>query len=95
MRDSLWDFNRFSLGKPCQKRLLSKRQLLMLIDLNMNPSPQDGFIVAQDRSFLKPRRSGKSGTCHTVAFEHAVASAALAASYKSRLHSPSERGFRV
>ena len=31
----------------------------MLIDLNMNPSPQDGFIVAQDRSFLKPRRSGK------------------------------------
>jgi len=39
MRDSLWDFNRFSLGKPCQKRLLSKRQLLMLIDLNMNPSP--------------------------------------------------------
>src|ERR1039458_10506947 len=62
MRDSLWDFNRFSLGKPCQKRLLSKRQLLMLIDLNMNPSPQGGFIVAQDRSFLKPRRSGKSGT---------------------------------
>jgi hypothetical protein len=52
MRDSLWDFNRFSLGKPCQKRLLSKMQLLMLIDLNMNPSPQGGFIVAEDRSFL-------------------------------------------
>ncbi len=31
----------------------------MLIDLNMNPSPQGGFIVAQDRSFIKPRRSGK------------------------------------
>lgn len=82
MRDSLWDFNRFSLGKPCQKRLLSKRQLLMLIDLNMNPSPQGGFIVAQDRSFLKPRRSGKSGTSQIVSFEHAKASAALAASCK-------------
>jgi len=31
----------------------------MLIDLNMNPSPQGGFIVAQDRSFLKPRRVWK------------------------------------
>ena len=82
MRDSLWDFNRFSLGKPCQKRLLSKRQLLMLIDLNMNPSPQGDFIVAQDRSFLKPRRSGKSGTSQIVSFEHAKASAALAASCK-------------
>ena len=92
MRESLWDFNRFSLGKPCQKRLLSKRQLLILIDLNMNPSPQDGFIVAQDRSFLKPRRSGKSGTSHTVAFEHAKASAALAASFKSRFHSSYKRG---
>ena len=40
-------------------------------------------MVAQDRSFLKPRRSGKSGTSHTVAFEHAKASAALAASFKS------------
>src|SRR5260370_41278863 len=54
----------------------------MLIDLNMNPSPQDGFIVAQDRSFLKPRRSGKSGTSQIVSFEHAKASAALAASCK-------------
>jgi|SRR5208283_3886147 len=77
MRDSLWNFNRFSLGKPCQKRILSKRQLLRLIDLNMNPSPQDGFIVAQDRSFLKPRWSGKSGTSQIVSFEHAKASAAL------------------
>src|ERR1019366_2049201 len=82
MRDSLWDFNRFSLGKPCQKRLLSKRQLLMLIDLNINPSPQDGFIVAQYRSFLKPRRSGRSGTSQIVSVEHAKASAALAASCK-------------
>src|ERR1017187_2396535 len=82
MRDFLWDFNRFSLGKPCQKRLLSKRQFLMLIDLNMNPSRQDGFIVAQGRSFLKPRRSGKSGTSQIVSFEHAKASAALAASCK-------------
>jgi hypothetical protein len=55
----------------------------MLIDLNMNPSRQDGFIVAQDRSFLKPRRSGKSGTSQIVSFEHAEASAALAASFKS------------
>jgi hypothetical protein len=46
-------------------------------------------MVAQDRSFLKPRRSGKSGTSHTVAFEHAKASAALAASFKSRLHQQS------
>ncbi len=54
----------------------------MLIDLNMNPSPQDGFIVAQYRSFLKPRRSGKSGTSQIVSFEHAKVSAALAASCK-------------
>ncbi len=54
----------------------------MLIDLNMNPLPQGGFIVAQDRSFLKPRRSGKSGTSQIVSFEHAKASAALAASCK-------------
>jgi len=54
----------------------------MLIDLNMNPSRQDGFIVAQDQSFLKPRRSGKSGTSQIVSFEHAKASAALAASCK-------------
>jgi hypothetical protein len=39
-----------------------------------------GFIVPQDRSFLKPRRSGKSGTSQIVSFEHAKASAALAAS---------------
>src|SRR6266436_2953494 len=39
----------------------------------------DGFIVAQGRSFLKPRRSGKSGTSRIVSFEHAKASAALAA----------------
>ena len=57
----------------------------MLIDLNMNPSPQDGFIVAQDRSFLKPRRSGKSGTSQIVSFEHAKASAALAASCRNGL----------
>ena len=41
-----------------------------------------GFIVPQDRSFLKPRRSGKSGTSQIVSFEHAKASAALAASFK-------------
>jgi len=35
-----------------------KRQILMLIDLNMNPSPDCDFTVAQDRCFLKPRRSG-------------------------------------
>jgi hypothetical protein len=46
---------------------------------NMNPSPQDDFIVAQDRSFLKPRWSGKSGTSNDPYFEHAAASAALAA----------------
>jgi len=57
-------------------------QLLILIDLNMNPSPPDDFIVAQDRSFLKPRRSGKSGASQIVSLEHAKASAALAASFK-------------
>jgi hypothetical protein len=57
----------------------------MLIDLNMNPSPQDDFIVAQDRSFLKPRWSGKSGTSKIVSLEHAKASAALAASFMSAL----------
>ena len=62
----------------------------MLIDLNMNPSPQDGFIVAQDRSFLKPRWSGKSGTSQIFSVEHAKASAALAASFKS---SWGKRGF--
>ena len=55
-------------------------RLLMLVDLNMNLSRQDGFIVARDRSFLKPSRSGKSGTSQMVSFEHAKASAALAAS---------------
>ncbi len=79
MRDSLWDFNRFSVGKPCQKRVLLKWQLLMLIDLNMNTSPQHGLIVTQDRSFLKPRESGQSGTSNDPYFEHAAASAALAA----------------
>jgi hypothetical protein len=79
MRDSLWDFNRFSLGKPCQKRLLSKGKLLMLIERNMNPSSQDDLIVTQDRSFLKPRWSGKSRTSNDLYFEHAAASAALAA----------------
>jgi len=64
--------------KALPEAALSKRQLLMLIDLTMSPSPQDGFIVAQDRSFLKPRPSGKSGTSQIVAFEHAKASAALA-----------------
>jgi len=59
-----------------------KRQLLMLIDLNMNPWPDCDFIVAQDRCFLKPRRSGKSGTSQIVSFEHAKASAAPAASCK-------------
>ena len=54
----------------------------MLIDLNTNPSRPDGFIVAQDRSCLKPRRSGKSGTSQIVSFEHAIASAALAAACK-------------
>jgi hypothetical protein len=54
----------------------------MLIDLNMNPSPQDSFIVAQDRAFLKPRRYGKSGTSQIVSVEHAKASAALVASFK-------------
>jgi hypothetical protein len=79
IRDSRWDFNRFSLGKPCQKRLLSKMQLLMLIELNMHPSPQDDLIVAQDRSFLKPHWSGKSTTSNDLYFEHGAASAALAA----------------
>jgi len=64
----------------------------MLIDLNMNPSPQSGFIVAQDRSFLKPRRSGKSGTSQIVSFEHAKASAALAASCKRAMRRLSVRG---
>ena len=58
----------------------------MLIDLNMDPSPQDDFIVAQDRSFLKPRWSGKSGTSQIVSLEHAKASAAnrLSSSRHSR-----------
>jgi len=54
----------------------------MLIDLNLNPSPQDGLILAQDRCFLKPPRSGEYGTSQIVPFEHAKASAALAASCK-------------
>ena len=32
----------------------------MLIDLSINASPQDGLILTQDRSFLKPRESGTS-----------------------------------
>jgi hypothetical protein len=46
----------------------------MLIDLSANPSLQDGFIVAQDRSFLKPcPESLEHPDC---CFEHAKASAA-------------------
>jgi enoyl-CoA hydratase/carnithine racemase len=48
-------------------------QLLMLIDLNMNPSPQDGFIVAQDRSFLKPRWSGYGGLAAKLTGEPSLA----------------------
>src|ERR1039457_2898530 len=94
MRASLWDFNRFSLATTCQKRPLPKRSLVMLIDLSMNPSPQGGIIVAQDRSFLKRRRSGKSGTSQIVSFEHAKASAALAASCK-RASRKSGLGFGI
>jgi hypothetical protein len=60
----------------------------MLIDLNMNPSRQDRFILAQDRSFLKPRQSEKSGTSQIISFEHAKASAALAASCKRAIREP-------
>jgi hypothetical protein len=49
----------------------------------MNPSPEGGFIVAQDRSFLKPRAGLESlGPPRLFPFEHAKASAALAASCK-------------
>jgi hypothetical protein len=64
----------------------AKKGGLMLIDLHMNPSPQDGFIVAQDRSFLNPRESRKSRTTQLASFEHAKASAALAASCKRAYH---------
>jgi hypothetical protein len=75
----LWDFNRFTPGKPCQKRVLPKMPLLILIDLSMNASPQDRLIVTQNQSFLKPRESGASPD---PSREQAVASAALAASFK-------------
>jgi predicted DNA-binding WGR domain protein len=71
-----------------------KRQLLMLIDLNMSPSRDCDFILAQDRCFLKPRRSGrsgKSGTSQIVSFEHARASAAPAASCKRANRTLSDR----
>ena len=58
----------------------------MLIDLNMNPSPQGGFIVAEDRSFLNSP-VWKVWNLQIVSFEHAKASAALAASFKSPLRS--------
>jgi hypothetical protein len=45
----------------------------------MNASPQDRLIVTQNQSFLKPRESGASPD---PSREHAVASAALAASFK-------------
>ncbi len=51
----------------------------MRIDLSINASPRDGLIVTQDRSFLKPRESRQSGTSNDPYFEHAAASAALAA----------------
>jgi hypothetical protein len=56
-----------------------KRQLLMRIDLSINASPRNGLIVTQHRSFLKPR---ESGTSLDPSLEHALASAALAASFK-------------
>jgi hypothetical protein len=54
----------------------------MRIDLSINDSPRNGLIVTQHRSFLKPRESGKSGTSLDPSLEHAVASAALTASFK-------------
>ncbi len=72
-----WDFNRFSPGKTCQKRVSPKKQLLMPIDLSMNAFPVSGLIVAQNRSFLKPCKPRNS---HALSLEHAPASAAPAAS---------------
>jgi len=60
-------------------------QLLMLIDLNMHPSPQDDVIVAQDRSFLKPHWSGKSRTSNDLYFEHGAASAGASGLVQTRL----------
>jgi hypothetical protein len=51
----------------------------MRIDLSINASPRNGLIVTQHRSFLKPR---ESGTSLDPSLEHALASAALAASFK-------------
>ena len=78
MRGALWDFNRFSPGKPCQKRLLLKMWFLIFIHLSMKASPEGRLIVTQDPCFLEPRESAIS---HAPSFEHAVASAALAASF--------------
>jgi len=46
---------------------------------NLSLPEREGW---RSRSFLKPHRSGKSGTSQIVSFEHAKASAALAASCK-------------
>ena len=75
------EFQSIFAWKALPEAAFVKKAVVMLIDLNMNPSPQNDFIVAQDRSFLKPRWSGKSGTSQIVSLEHAKASAALAASF--------------
>jgi hypothetical protein len=41
----LWDFNRFSPGKPCQKRDSAKKQLLMVIDLATGCAPQSSVFA--------------------------------------------------
>jgi len=41
------EFQSIFVWKALPEATFVKRQLLMLIDLNMNPSPQGGAIVAQ------------------------------------------------
>ena len=76
-RSYLWNFNRFSPGKPCQKLDSETRQLLMVIDVGMAAwfatrlIVTRGPIILQARNPLNPREA---------CIGHAVASAARAAS---------------
>jgi hypothetical protein len=53
--------------------------LLIFIHLPTKAPPKRCLIVTQDPCFLKPREPAKPATSYAI--EHAVASAALAASF--------------
>jgi hypothetical protein len=68
MRAVLWDFNRFTPGKPCQKRVLPKRQSLILIDLWQTLSAKQLVSVFVDLMLGECVSSKTTGRCSRRCF---------------------------